>query len=86
MNIVGYQIFLRITRFVILVIRPDYQKFCLRSTPEWVNIALEQLTLALRILYKTAQLVKTTLLRVRIHGNGTVIALLLDQETMPEIR
>ena len=34
MKIVGYQIFLRITRFVILVIRPDYQKFCLRSTPE----------------------------------------------------
>ena len=33
MKIVGYQIFLRITRFVILVIRPDYQKFCLRSTP-----------------------------------------------------
>ena len=34
MKIVGYQIFLRITRFVILVIRPDYQKFCLRSTPD----------------------------------------------------
>ena len=33
MKIVGYQIFLRITRFVILVIRPDYEKFCLRSTP-----------------------------------------------------
>ena len=33
MTIVGYQILLRITRFVILVIRPDYQKFCLRSTP-----------------------------------------------------
>ena len=33
MKIVGYQIFLRITRFVILVIHPDYQKFCLRSTP-----------------------------------------------------
>ena len=33
MKIVGYHIFLRITRFVILVIRPDYQKFCLRSTP-----------------------------------------------------
>ena len=33
MKIVGYQICLRITRFVILVIRPDYQKFCLRSTP-----------------------------------------------------
>ena len=29
----GCQIVLRITRFVILVIRPDYQKFCLRSTP-----------------------------------------------------
>ena len=26
-----YQIFLRITRFVILVIRSDYQKFCLIS-------------------------------------------------------
>ena len=25
--------FLQITRFVIMVIRPDYQKFCLRSTP-----------------------------------------------------
>ena len=34
MKIVGYQIILRITRFVTLVIRPDYQKFCLRSTPE----------------------------------------------------
>ena len=34
MKIVGYQIFLRITRFVILVIRPDYQKFGLRSTPD----------------------------------------------------
>ena len=34
MKIVGYQICLRITRFVIFVIRPDYQKFCLRSTPE----------------------------------------------------
>ena len=33
MKIVVYQIFLRITRFVILVIRPDYQKFCSRSTP-----------------------------------------------------
>ena len=33
MKIVGYQIFLRITRFVILVIRPDYREFCLRSTP-----------------------------------------------------
>ena len=33
MKIVGYQIFLRITRFIVLVIRPDYQKFCLRSTP-----------------------------------------------------
>ena len=33
MKIVGYQIFLRITRFVTLVIRPDYQTFCLRSTP-----------------------------------------------------
>ncbi len=32
MKIVGYQIFLRITRFAILVISPDYQKFCLRST------------------------------------------------------
>ena len=36
MKIVGYQIYLRITRFVILVIRPDYQKFCLRSTPACV--------------------------------------------------
>ena len=34
MKIVGYQIFSRITRFVILVFRPDYQKFCLRSTPD----------------------------------------------------
>ena len=34
MKIVGYQIFVRITRFVILVIRPDYQKFGLRSTPD----------------------------------------------------
>ena len=33
MKIVGYQIFLWITTFVILVIRPDYQTFCLRSTP-----------------------------------------------------
>ncbi len=33
MKIVGYQICLRITRFVILEIRPDYQKLCLRSTP-----------------------------------------------------
>ena len=33
MKIVGYQIILRITRFVTLVIHPDYQKFCLRSTP-----------------------------------------------------
>ena len=33
MKIVGYQIILRITRFVTLVIRLDYQKFCLRSTP-----------------------------------------------------
>ena len=29
----GLPDFFRITRFVILVIRPDYQKFCLRSTP-----------------------------------------------------
>ena len=36
MKIVGYQIILRITRFVTLVIRPDYQKFCLRSTPEYI--------------------------------------------------
>ena len=35
MKIVGYQICLRITRFVTLVIRPDYQKFCLRSTPAY---------------------------------------------------
>ena len=34
MTIVGYQIMLRITRFVTLVIRPDYQKVCLRSTPD----------------------------------------------------
>ena len=40
MKIVGYQIFLRITRFVILVIRPDYQEFCLRSTP--ANIDCDQ--------------------------------------------
>ena len=33
MKTVGYQFFLRITRFVTLVIRPDYQTFCLRSTP-----------------------------------------------------
>ena len=33
MKIMGYQILVRITRFVTLVIRPDYQKFCLRSTP-----------------------------------------------------
>ena len=33
MKIVGYQIFWRITRYVTLVIRQDYQKFCLRSTP-----------------------------------------------------
>ena len=37
MKIVGYQNFLRITRFVTLVIRPDYLKFCLRSTPD-INI------------------------------------------------
>ena len=37
MKIVGYQICLRITRFVILVIRPDYQKFCLRLTPGSIN-------------------------------------------------
>ena len=36
MKIVGYQIIVRITRFVTLVIRPDYQKFCLRSTPDIV--------------------------------------------------
>ena len=36
LKIVGYQIFVRITRFVTLVIRPDYQKFCLRSTPEYI--------------------------------------------------
>ena len=35
MKIVGYHIILRITRFVTLVIRPDYQKFCLRSTPDF---------------------------------------------------
>ena len=29
----GLPDFLRITRFVILVMRPDCQKFCLRSTP-----------------------------------------------------
>ena len=40
MKIVGYQISLRITRFVILVIRPDYQKFCLRSTPATVTFFL----------------------------------------------
>ena len=34
MKIRGYKIFLRITRFVILVIRPDYQKLCSRSTPD----------------------------------------------------
>ena len=34
MKLVGYQIFLRITRFVTLVIRPDYQKCCLRATPD----------------------------------------------------
>ena len=41
MKIVGYQIFLRITRFVILVIRPDYREFCLRSTPvhQWAKYA-----------------------------------------------
>ena len=33
MKIVGYQIFLRITKFLAQVIRPDYQIFCLRSTP-----------------------------------------------------
>ena len=33
MKIVGYQIFVRITRYVTLVIRPDYQKFSLRSAP-----------------------------------------------------
>ena len=31
-EICGLPDILRITRFVILVIRPDYQKFCLRST------------------------------------------------------
>ena len=39
MKIVGYQICLRITRFVILVIRPDYQTFCLRSTPGYSDDA-----------------------------------------------
>ena len=39
MKIVGYQIFLRIIRFVILVIRPDYREFCLRSTPGFIGIA-----------------------------------------------
>ena len=33
MKIVGCQIFLRITRFVTLIIRPDYQKLSLRFTP-----------------------------------------------------
>ena len=44
MKIVGYQICLRITRFVTsltLVIRPDYQKCCLRSTPGYT---LQQIT------------------------------------------
>ena len=40
MKILGYQICLGITRFVILVIRPDYQKFCLRSTPGFNPITL----------------------------------------------
>ena len=40
MKIVGYQIILRITRFVTLVIRPDYQKFCLRSTPDLILLLL----------------------------------------------
>ena len=38
MKIVGYQIILRITRFVTLVIRLDYQKVCLRSTPDSVCV------------------------------------------------
>ena len=38
----GYQIFLRITRFVILVIRPDYQKFYLRSTPAYYIIRISK--------------------------------------------
>ena len=46
MKIVGYQIFLRITRFVILVIRPDYREFCLRSTPDYdVKIIVVGLTI-----------------------------------------
>ena len=50
MKIVGYQICLRITRFVILVIRPDYQTFCLslRSTPGHYRASL---TLCLRQIY-----------------------------------
>ena len=39
MKIVVYQICLRIIRFVILVIRPDYQKFCLKIDP-WEVSAL----------------------------------------------
>ena len=42
MKIVGYQNCLRITRFLTLVIRPDYQKFCLRSTPAAVGVGLHQ--------------------------------------------
>ena len=41
MKIVGYQIILRITRFVTLVIRPNYQKFCLRSTPDIISFYFE---------------------------------------------
>ena len=38
MKIVGYHNFLRITRLVTLVIHPDYQTFCLRSTPVYYRL------------------------------------------------
>ena len=53
MKIVGYQIFWRITRYVTLVIRQDYQKFCLRSTPAPVPFINPSVGLPLRVKHVT---------------------------------
>ena len=77
MKIVGYQIFLRITRFVILVIRPDYREFCLRSTPEsrvigkTTKIRLFNTNVKSVLLYgaETWRMNKTTLKRIQTFVN-----------------
>ena len=74
MKIVGYQIFLRITRFVILVIRPDYREFCLRSTPELYSRWGRHVTYTTSLCLSFNQHIPNFIVGIHTMGNRIVVS------------